>query len=40
LYAKFRWLISHVELSFQPQSVNVLRRLTDSGGDTTVPVQI
>ena len=30
LYAKFRWLISHVQLSFQPQSVKVLRRLTES----------
>ena len=30
LYVKFRWLISHVQRSFQPLSVNVLHRLTDS----------
>ena len=31
LYAKFRWLISHVLLSFQPLSVNVLPHKSDSG---------
>ena len=30
LYAKFRWLILNVQLSFQP--------LTDYRGDTAVPV--
>ena len=39
LYAKFRWLISHVQLSFQPLSVNVLRRLKDSRGDMAVLVR-
>ena len=32
LYVKFHWLISHVQLSFQPLSVNVLHRLMDSRG--------
>ena len=32
LYAKFHWLISHVQLSFQPLSVNVLYRLADTRG--------
>ena len=30
LYAKFRWLIFHVQLSFQPLSVNVFRHLRDT----------
>ena len=33
LYGRFRWVISHVQLSYQSSSVNVLRRLTDSRGD-------
>ena len=33
LYAKFRWLISHVQPGFQPH------RLADSRGDTTVPMR-
>ena len=40
LCAIFRWLISHVQLSFQPLLVNVLRRLSDSRGDTAVAVWI
>ena len=40
LYAKFHWLISHVQLSFQPLSVTVLPRVTDSLGDTAVPGRI
>ena len=39
-YAKFCWLISRVQLSFQPLSVNFIRRLTDSIGDTAAPVRI
>ena len=30
LYAQFRWLISHVQIRFQPLFVNVLHRLTDA----------
>ena len=37
LYAKFRWLISRVQLTFQTPSLNVLHRLTDSRGYTAVP---
>ena len=37
MYEKFRWLISHVQLSFQPLLVNVLIRRTNSRGDTVVP---
>ena len=33
-YTKFRWLIFHTQPSFQPQSVNILSRLTDSRGKT------
>ena len=40
LYAIFRWLISHVQLSFQSLSAHVLRRLTDIRGDTVVAVRI
>ena len=40
LYPKFRWLISHDRLSFQPLLVNVFRRLSDSRGDMAVPVRI
>ena len=36
LYAKFRWLIFHVQLSLYLPSFNVLRPLTDSRGDTAV----
>ena len=39
-YAKFHWLIAHVQFSFQGLSVYVIPRLTDSGGDTAVPVGI
>ena len=31
LVCKSRWLISHAQLSFQSQSVNLLRRLTMAG---------
>ena len=37
LYAKFRWLISHVQLSFQPLSVIVLRPQTDIRGTPGYP---
>ena len=30
MYAKFRWLISHVQFSFHPLSVTALPRLTDN----------
>ena len=40
LYAIFRWLISHVQLSFQSPSVNVRRQWTDIRGDTVMPVRI
>ena len=40
VYTKFHWLISHVQLSSQPQSVNILGRLTHSQGDTAVFVRI
>ena len=42
LYAKFRWLITRVKLSFQSLSLNVLRRRTDSlggGGGTVVALR-
>ena len=40
LYPKFRWLISHGQLSFQTLLVNVLLRLSDSRGDRAVSVRI
>ena len=34
MYAKFHWLLSHIQISFQLLLVNVLRRLPYSRGDT------